>query len=92
MAKTSPRSKAADPAKPTTASFENSLGELERLVERLEGGEQSLEDALKDFERGILLTRQCQEALKQAELRVQRLVQRDGEERLDDLEAGDGES
>jgi exodeoxyribonuclease VII small subunit len=65
------------------------LSELEKLVERLEAGEQSLEDALKDFERGVLLTRQCQQALKDAELRVQQLVQRNGEERLEDFDAGD---
>ncbi|HEX7029946.1 MAG TPA: exodeoxyribonuclease VII small subunit [Gammaproteobacteria bacterium] len=75
----------------TTAGFEASLGELEQLVERLEGGEQSLEDALKDFERGIALTRQCQQALKHAELRVQQLLQRDGEESLEDFEAGGNE-
>lgn len=68
-----------------TAGFETSLAELEKLVERLENGEQSLEDALKDFERGIALTRQCQAALKNAELRVQQLVQRNGKESLEDF-------
>lgn len=67
------------------AGFEASLAELEKLVERLESGEQSLEDALKDFERGITLTRQCQQALKDAELRVQQLLQRNGEETLEDF-------
>ena len=69
--------------------FEASLAELEQLVERLEAGEQSLEEALADFERGIALTRQCQQALRTAELRVQQLLQRNGEERL---EAFDPES
>ncbi len=69
------------------AGFEASLGELEQLVERLEGGELSLEDALKDFERGIVLTRQCQQALRGAELRVQQLLQRNGQETLEDFEA-----
>jgi exodeoxyribonuclease VII small subunit len=40
--------------------FEASMKELESLVERMEQGEQSLEDSLKDFERGITLTRNCQ--------------------------------
>jgi len=71
------------------ASFEASLGELEQLVERLEGGEQSLEAALKDFERGIALTRQCQQSLKTAELRVQQLLQRNGSEALGDFENDD---
>ena len=71
------------------AGFEASLGELEKLVERLEGGEQSLEVALKDFERGIALTRQCQQSLKQAELRVQQLLQRNGVESLEDFDTDD---
>lgn len=72
---------------PRAAGFEASLGELERLIERLEGGDLSLEDALKDFERGIALTRQCQQALKNAELRVQQLLQRNGQESLEDFDA-----
>lgn len=69
------------------AAFEASLAELEKLVERLEGGDQNLDAALKDFERGIVLTRQCQQALQQAELRVQQLLPRDGSENLEDFEA-----
>ncbi|HEX7046877.1 MAG TPA: exodeoxyribonuclease VII small subunit [Gammaproteobacteria bacterium] len=87
-----PKASAESTENTTVAGFENSLGELEELVERLESGEQSLEDALKDFERGIVLTRQCQHALKHAELRVQQLLQRDGEESLEDFEAGRDEA
>ena len=83
MAKTRAKTKAGAP---DVASFEASLGELEKLVERLEGGDQSLEAALKDFERGIVLTRQCQQSLKEAELRVQQLLQRNGSETLEDFE------
>lgn len=54
--------------------FETALQELEHIVERLEQGELSLEDSLKDFERGILLTRTCQQALKDAEQKVQILM------------------
>ena len=72
--------------------FETALGELEQLVERLEGGELSLEDALNDFERGVALTRHCQQALANAELRVQQLLQRDGKEQLEDFEAGDDDA
>lgn len=56
------------------AEFENSLGELEQLVTKLEGGELSLDESLKSFERGITLFRNCQGALQQAELRVQTLL------------------
>ncbi|WP_414718465.1 exodeoxyribonuclease VII small subunit [Thiothrix winogradskyi] len=52
---------------------------LETLVQRMESGELSLEDSLKEFERGVLLTRQCQEALKAAEQRV-KLLSADGQE------------
>ena len=53
--------------------FETALAELEGLVQRMEGGELSLEDSLQEFERGVQLTRICQEALKAAEQRVKLL-------------------
>jgi exodeoxyribonuclease VII small subunit len=59
--------------------FEMALEELETLVERMEGGEASLEDSLKDFERGIELTRSCQAALTEAEQKVEILLKKDGE-------------
>ena len=59
--------------------FEQSLDELEGLVERMEQGDSSLEDSLKDFERGIELTRNCQASLAEAEQKVQILLQKNGE-------------
>ncbi len=56
------------------ANFEQSLNELENLVGQLEHGEQSLQDSLQTFERGIALYRQCQTALENAELRVTQLL------------------
>ena len=56
------------------ADFEGSLDELEALVEQMESGDLTLEDSLQAFERGIALTRSCQNALKAAELRVQTLT------------------
>ncbi len=64
--------------KAKTIDFESSLDELEGLVERMEQGDSSLEDSLKDFERGIELTRNCQTALTEAEQKVQILLQKDG--------------
>lgn len=58
----------------TTADFEAALAELAALVERMEKGDLSLDDSLKTFERGIALTRTCQEALQNAELRVRKLT------------------
>ncbi len=57
--------------KETTPSFESALEELEALVEQLEQGDLSLEDSLKSFERGVELTRTCQQALKDAEQKIQ---------------------
>lgn len=65
--------------KKNTPNFEQSLAELQMLVERLENGELSLEDSLTTFEQGIRLSRECQAALTQAEQKVQILLERDGE-------------
>jgi len=67
------------PRKPQ--NFEKSLADLEALVERMEEGELSLEESLKAFESGIRLTQQCQQALTQAQQRVQLLAVQDGEVR-----------
>ena len=62
----------------TQPNFETAMAELEILVQRMEGGELSLEDSLKEFERGVTLTRLCQDALKAAEQRV-KLLSADGQ-------------
>lgn len=66
------------PRKPATeaspvAHFEQSLDELELLVDKMEQGEMSLEESLAAYERGVGLYRRCQTALEQAELRVRLL-------------------
>jgi exodeoxyribonuclease VII small subunit len=65
-----------------TFRFEDSLAELEKLVERMEEGSLPLEDSLKLYERGVQLTRACQKALKEAEQKVQILQEQDGETTL----------
>lgn len=65
------------PDAPRIADFESALSELETLVKRLEQGDLSLEQSLEAFERGVVLTRQCQQALKVAEQRVQQLIRHD---------------
>ncbi len=60
-----------------TPNFEQALQELERLVERMEQEELSLEESLKHFERGVELTRTCQQALREAEQKVQILMEKD---------------
>lgn len=59
---------------PSIKDLEQNLDELGQLVERLETGDLSLDDALKQFERGIALTRQVQAALQAAEQKVQILM------------------
>jgi exodeoxyribonuclease VII small subunit len=59
-----------------TPDFEQALEDLEATVERLERGDLPLEEALKQFERGIGLARSCQAALKQAEQKVEILLQK----------------
>ena len=62
--------------KPSIGGLEQSLEELEALVTRLESGDLPLEQALKEFERGVKLTRQCQSALQQAEQKVEILLRK----------------
>jgi exodeoxyribonuclease VII small subunit len=59
--------------------FEKSLEELESLVEQLESGELSLDDSLKQFKRGVELTRHCQAVLEKAQQTVEKLVDNDDE-------------
>ena len=58
------------------SGLEKSLEELEALVVRLESGDLPLEQALKEFERGVKLTRQCQAALTEAEQKVEILLKK----------------
>ncbi len=61
-----------------TIDFETRLQELEDLVEALESGDLSLEESLKAFEKGIRITRDCQQALTEAEQKVN-LLTRNGD-------------
>ncbi len=58
--------------------FEQSLNDLQVLVERLESGDLSLEESLATFEQGIALTRECQSALQDAEQRINILLEKNG--------------
>jgi exodeoxyribonuclease VII small subunit len=73
---------------PSVADFEHSLDELEQLVERMEGGELSLDESLASFERGIGLYRHCQQALDKAELRVRLLLDPDAPDDAEPFEPG----
>ena len=73
-------------ASPSAINFEASMKELESLVERMEQGEQSLEQSLQDFERGIELTRTCQQALQETEQKIQQLLSKNGQQELVDFD------
>ena len=61
------------------AGFEQALGELESLIEQLESGKLSLDQSLKQFKRGVELTRHCQGILDQAQQVVEQLMDPDDE-------------
>ena len=71
---------AEPPVQQGSPDFERSLEELEALVQRMEQGELSLEESLAQFERGIALTRACQQALREAQQKVDVLLREDGDD------------
>ena len=80
------------PTDPKSLDFETAMRDLEEIVERLEHGDLPLEESLKAFERGIVLTRDCQAALKDAEQKVEILLNKAGESRVEDFDAGETKS
>ncbi|MGO1296815.1 MAG: exodeoxyribonuclease VII small subunit [Vibrio sp.] len=71
--------------KPENMSFEDTISELDQLVDQLENGELALDDALKKFERGIALARSGQAKLDSAEQRVSILLNNSDTEALSDF-------
>ncbi len=71
------------PKKKPIADFEKSLGELENIVKRMEQGDQSLDDTIKDFERGMKLSELCREGLDEAQQKVEMLVKKHGNYKLE---------
>ena len=57
-----------------TMSFEDALAELEQIVRKLEGGSAKLDEAIVSYERGALLKRHCEAKLREAQLRVEKIV------------------
>ena len=81
--------KAANEAPP---DFETAMQDLEQLVERLEQGDLPLEESLAAFERGVLLTRACQTALKEAEQKIEILLKKAGEPAIEKFTADDSKA
>jgi len=80
-------------AKKTTRSklhdFEAALEELEKIIQRMEQGDQTLEVSLQDFERGMELSRTCRKSLDDAEQRIEQLVNKHGEYTVEPLDTED---
>lgn len=85
-------SKKSTPPSGENKSFESAMSELETLVARMEKGDQSLEQSLKDFEQGVALTRICQQALGAAEQKVQILTKSQGKDALAPFEHEDNDA
>ena len=64
------------PEPPKKPDFEKSLVRLEEVVRRLESPQLSLDDAMKLFEEGVALSRECQKQLEEAEGRVEILLKK----------------
>lgn len=77
MSKTTTPKKSASKAIPKSTRFEDALGELETIVQTLEEGDQSLEESLVQFERGVSLARFCQQSLGDAEKKISILIDAD---------------
>jgi exodeoxyribonuclease VII small subunit len=61
------------PAEPDAMSFEDALGQVETIIERIESGGIGLEASVSEYEQGVSLLRRCQEILAKAEQRVEML-------------------
>jgi exodeoxyribonuclease VII small subunit len=66
--------------KPEKPDFERSLARLEEIVRKLESANLPLDEAMKLFEEGMELSRDCQQQLEQAEARVEILLKKAGGE------------
>ena len=70
------------------ASFEEQIGALERVVERLERGELSLDESVRLFEEGVTLSRACKEQLDAAEGKIEVLMEQGLSGRLEAVAIG----
>lgn len=62
------------PSEIARMSFEKALSELEDIVRRLEDGSGELDEGIKAYERGVMLKRHCENKLKDAQLRVDKVI------------------
>ena len=74
------------PTKKNSKSIESRLSELEAILEELESGDLELDQALKKFEQGVKLSRECQKTLEDAELKIKILMDNELKETDENLD------
>ena len=57
-------------------SFEEAIAELEKIVTKMDGNQETLDSAIQDFERGVKLKQHCEEKLQLAQLKVEKIVKK----------------
>ena len=77
--------------KKSNINFEKTFAELEDLVNKIEEGDLSLEESLKYFERGMLLTKNCQQALSEAEQKVKILLEKNNKSSLENFDSSNND-
>ena len=65
---------------PNKKTFEENLQDLEAIVTKLENGDVALEDAIAEFQKGMVLSKELQKTLESAEKTLVKLMQADGTE------------
>ena len=72
----------------TEKSFEQNLKDLEKIVDKLEGGSTSLDEAIRLFQKAKALSKTCEERLKDVEMKIRQLVEsEEGELSVEEAEA-----
>ena len=66
-------------------NFEDKLAELETIVEKLETGQVTLDESLELFEHAIILSRECNNILKNARQKVEKLIEEDNNLKSEEL-------
>ena len=80
------KAKAKTKIKKDDLTFEQSLGELETLVDKLEHGQLTLDESLDTFETGMKLARVCTQKLTKAERKIEKLIENNGKLRTEPFE------
>lgn len=65
---------------PNKKTFEENLQDLEAIVTKLENGDVALEDAIAEFQKGMVLSKELQKTLESAEKTLVKVMQVDGTE------------